>query len=766
MRSTTTPPDRPHATLVDSLNPEQREAVEHATGPGLVLAGAGSGKTRVLTTRICHLVLERGVPPEGILAVTFTNKAAREMRSRVARVLGPEGRGVWLGTFHSFGARLLRLHAPLLGWSRRFAIRDAEQSARETRKAQLEVDSDPKRWSPRVVRSRISDAKNHLVGVEEFVRLNARAGSPLARQVARVYPAYEAALRRQDAVDFDDLLVHPVRLLESDVELLDRYRSRFEHILVDEYQDTNRAQFRLLELLAGPRGNLMVVGDDDQSIYGWRGADLRNILDFERTFPEAKVVRLERNYRSTRAILDAANRVIAQNAKRRAKSLRTDRAGGAAPVCLRAADELDEARWIVGEIERLRRRRPLGSRADFAVLYRTNAQSRALEEGFRRGRAPYRIVGGVRFYERREVQDALGYLRLVANPKDMDAFDRVVNYPRRGVGATTLVRLREFATERGLSLLEAAARVGEAAGLTRAARRELKRFADLTARYRDRARLEPAGDLIEALVDELGLIPLLLEREESAERADNVRELVAAAHAFDPSVALESHGGERGELTDLDLFLQHAALATDLDGHDLSADAATLTTVHNAKGLEFDVVFVSGMEEGLFPLAHAQESSSALEEERRLFYVAITRARKRLYFTHAHRRRRAGETFRGRRSSFMDAIMGQVERKSTQRAGAAAAGAGFRGGSRGGRGPRTRSAPDDLGSGDWGATDFHQDRPRYLRGERVRHARFGAGAVVALSGFGMDLRVVVDFDEHGRKTLVARHASLERDDFR
>ncbi len=657
-----------HDELVRTLNPEQREAVDHVTGPILVLAGAGSGKTRVLTTRISHLVLEHGVTPERILAVTFTNKAAKEMRSRVQDVLGDGGRGVWLGTFHSFGVRLLRRYGAGLGWSRRFAIRDAEQSLREVKKAQLAADVDPARWRPKAVRGSISDAKNKLVGAEEFSARNLEGADPLLRQVARVYPVYQWALREQDAMDFDDLLFQPVRLLEDNDDLLKRVRDRYDFILVDEYQDTNRAQFRLLELLAGGHRNLMVVGDDDQSIYGWRGADIRNILGFEESFPGARVVRLEQNYRSTQAILDAANRVIRENQDRKTKSLRTQRSGGAPLTCLRAADEADEAGWVVGEIGRLLAARPQWTWSDAAVLYRTNAQARALEDGFRRAMVPYQIVGGVRFYERREIQDILAYLRLIANPRDMEAFDRIVNYPRRGIGAKTLARLRGTAISENVSPLAAAARCGGVAGIRAAARRGLRDFADLVARYSRRARRLMVGELLEELIEELGLIPLLQGSEGGAERAENIQELVAAAHTFDPAEALQMEDGGREGLTDLDLFLQHTALVTDLDGHDSASDAVTLMTVHNAKGLEFDIVFVSGMEEGLFPLSQARDQPRALEEERRLFYVAVTRAREHLYVTHADTRWRSGGVFYGSRSSFMDVLEGRVLDKRTNRA--------------------------------------------------------------------------------------------------
>ena len=740
-----------------TLNPEQREAVEHFEGPSLVLAGAGSGKTRVLTTRVCHLIMEHGVPPDRIMAVTFTNKAAGEMRERVAAMLGGEPRGIWMGTFHAIGVRLLRRHAPEVGWTRGFAIRDAEQALREVKKAQKAADVDPKRWSPKAVRAAISDAKNYLIGPEEFAKAHADGPDLLLRKTARVYPVYQASLRDQDAMDFDDLLVLPVRLLENNRGLLQRYQEAFAFILVDEYQDTNRAQFRFLELLAGRHGNLMVVGDDDQSIYGWRGADIRNILDFERSFPGAQVVRLEQNYRSTPVILDAANRVIRENLYRKDKTLRTDRVGGPAITRLEAADEMDEARWIVEEIERRMLADPSLDHRDFAVLYRTNAQARALEDRFWRRGVPYQIVGGVRFYERREIQDVLAYLRLITNPRDIDAFERVVNYPRRGVGAVSLARLTAFARDEGVGLLDAAEQSRDVPGLNAPARRGLGALAALVRRYSVMAGKRSAGEVLESLIADLDLVRLLrAEGPEGDDRAENVGELVAAAKQFEAEELLELDEGDRDTFTDLSLFLQHVALVADIDGHDPSADAVTLMTVHSAKGLEFPVVFISGLEEGLFPLTRAYDDEGALEEERRLLYVGITRAREKLYLTHARSRRRAGEMLWSRPSTFIDVLEG-LERRKTDRV----RGAGWA--SRPGRRPgRTRARWSGAVDDDAG---FNQDRPSYTRGERVVHQTFGSGVIVELSGFGPDMKVTVDFADAGRKKLVVRYAELEKDYF-
>ena len=754
------------ARMLASLNPEQRSAVEHFEGPALVLAGAGSGKTRVLTTRVWHLIREHGVPPGRILAVTFTNKAAGEMRERIEAMLGDAPRGLWAGTFHAIGARLLRRHAPEAGWTRGFAIRDAEQSLREIKRAQREVQVDAKRWAPKAVRAIISDAKNRLVGVEDFTREHADDPDPMLRRVARVYPVYQASLRDQDAMDFDDLLMLPVRLFEQNERLLERYRERFAFVLVDEYQDTNRAQFRFLELLAGERGNLMVVGDDDQSIYGWRGADIRNILDFESTFPGALVVRLEQNYRSTPVILDAANAVIRQNLHRKEKTMRTARVGGAPVACLESADEMDEARFIVEEIERTMLSHPELDHDDFAVLYRTNAQSRALEDRFLRRGVPYQVVGGVRFYERREIQDAVAYLRLVANPRDADAFERVVNYPRRGVGKVSLNRLAGFAEALGIGLLEAAGRAVEIPGLPGPARGGLAHLHDLVRRHAVMAAAEDVGTVLESLVRELDLMhQLRSEGPEGDDRAENLQELLAATAEFDPDEVADLEPEERSGFTSLGLFLQQAALVADIDSHDAGAEAVTLMTAHSAKGLEFPVVFVSGLEEGLFPLARSYDDEESLEEERRLFYVAMTRACEQLHLTWARSRRRAGERQMSGPSSFLGPLDG-VRRSRTARARTSGWG---RGGdwTRGDRGAgRPGSVAGGGGAGGPGSPrddPWNQDRPRYVKGEQVVHGTFGSGVILGLSGFGPDMKVTVDFAEAGRKTLVVRYAGLERD---
>ncbi len=750
------------------LNPQQREAVEHFEGPLLVLAGAGSGKTRVLTARICHLIRHHGVAPHRILSVTFTNKAAGEMKDRIREQLGEKPTGIWAGTFHSIGARILRRYAPRLGWSPTFTIYDQDQSLRQIKRAQEEAGIDPKRWNPKVFRAHVSGAKNQLISPQAFLEENGDSFDILLRNVARVYPAYQESLKNHDAFDFDDLLMRPVELLETHAEILEDYKSRFSFLLVDEYQDTNRAQFRFLELLAGEPANLMVVGDDDQSIYGWRGADIRNILDFEASFPSARVVRLEQNYRSTETVLEAANQVIRQNVDRKGKNLRTERKGGELISVTETLDETDEARWIVGEIEARMMQESGLEFGGFAILYRTNAQARAMEDAFRRKGLPYQVVGGVGFYERREIQDLLGYLRLISNPKDGGAFHRVVSYPRRGVGSATVARLREWSQETGLTLLEGAARAPEIPGAPKAGSKGLLDFAGLIQRFSVRASQVRVGVLLEDLVDELDLLTLLREEgPEGDDRAENVKELISAALDFDAEL-LEEEELPTDRFTELDLFLQRVSLVADVDLHDSDADTVTLMTLHNAKGLEFPVVFISGMEDGLFPLSRAYDDPSALEEERRLFYVGITRAEDKLYLTHARQRRRAGEFMFGRLSPFAETIDGSLleERSSTRvrRSFQTGFGAGF-GSGLGRRKKGGMEKPEEAWEDPFTDDGMNQDLPRFVKGERVIHPTFGSGTVLEVSGFGPDIKVTVKFESVGQKKLLARYADLEKDCF-
>jgi len=776
--------------FLSGLNPEQREAAEHFEGPLLVLAGAGSGKTRVLTSRIAHLVQDYGVDPSAILALTFTNKAAGEMRDRLRRLLDRDPAGMWVGTFHAIGARMLRRDATRLGWTPGFSIYDADDSESLIRRIIRDrLNLDPKRWPPRAIRGAISSAKNELLGVHEYER---RAFDPFSRKAAEVFGLYQAALRDANAFDFDDLLVKPVEVLRAHPAVLARYRDRFRFVLVDEYQDTNRAQYEFLRLIAGsaapavdpevPRepctGNLFVVGDDDQSIYGWRGADIRNILDFEKDFAAARLVRLEQNYRSTRRILDAANRVIAQNVHRKGKTLHTENAEGDPLTMVESADEADEAAWIAGEMLARTGAEPSLSPRDFVILYRTNAQSRALEEALRRERIPYRIIGGVRFYERREVKDVLAYLRLVANPASDEAFLRIVNVPRRGIGDTSVARLAEWATGEGTSLLDAAGRAAAIPALRGAAVRALPELSGQIQRFAALADRDVSLDeLVRQIVRETGITQML--RDEGAEgedRLENIEELIAGAAELqariddgDPALAEEREEAGENELRVIDLFLAHVALVADIDRHDPDADAVSLMTVHNAKGLEFPFVFVSGLEEGLFPLSRAYDEPAQLEEERRLFYVALTRAERKLYLTLARRRRRGAEWMDAAPSSFLEAVPSelmemrqtdavQLRRSYSQGWRTAAPSLASRS-QRLGLEPKVKPAVADSRY----EVDYSdsQEEVRLLKGARVRHPQFGAGTVADLSGFGADVRAAIDFDEVGRKKVVVRYANLQ-----
>ena len=737
------------------LNTNQLEATSHFEGPLLVLAGAGPGKTRVLTARVCHLIQEFGISPKKILTVTFTNKAAGEMRERITKLLGSEPIGMWVGTFHAMGARLLRRHADRLGWDRSFSIFDSDQSLRLIKSVQEELGLDLKRWNPKAIRAEISNSKNRLEDDKMFQQKDQGNSELFIQTVGQVFSAYQRALQAQNAFDFDDLLMKPVELLQSHRDLLEHYRGRFSFILVDEYQDTNRAQFRFVELLARAHGNLMVVGDPDQSIYAWRGADVRNILDFETAFPSARVVPLEINYRSRESILSAANAVIDENVNRPKKILRANRKGGDKITLVETSNEKDEARWIVSEIQDQIQSTQGLSICDCAVLYRTNAQARALEDAFLRARMPYQVVGGVRFYQRREIQDVLAYLRLISNPKDKTAFNRIVNYPRRGIGHTTREHLTRWAVDQRVTMLEAAGRADEVPGIRTAGVRGLKQFADLMHRLSERATQVTIGEMLEGLVEDIDLIEHLNnEGPDGEDRVRNVTELIAGTLDFDATLAQTVEPDEIDTFTELDLFLQEVALIADLDGLDPGSETVTLMTLHNAKGLEFSLVFIAGLEEGLFPLSRAYDEVNGLEEERRLLYVGITRAEDKLFMSWARQRRRAGDFTYGFLSSFVSAIPDKLleRRKSNWLS------------------PGSYSKPIAVQNRGYKisheqdeAFDMNQDSPGFVLGERVMHQTFGSGAVIEISGFGRDMKVKVKFDNVGEKKLLLRYAGLEKD---
>jgi DNA helicase-2/ATP-dependent DNA helicase PcrA len=729
-----------------SLNPAQLDAVTTTSGPLLVLAGAGSGKTRVLTNRAAHLIADLGVAPHRILAITFTNKAAGEMRRRLAELVGPQSRAIWVMTFHAFCVRLLRREADLIGHTPSFSIYDEDDRKHMLAQVLAGLDIDPKRFPVSQFISRISNAKNELVTPEAYATT---ATTPPEKLAAQVYPEYQRRLQLANALDFDDLLMTAVRLLNEHPEVLERWQGRFDHIMVDEYQDTNHAQYVLVNELAAPHRNLMVVGDDDQSIYSWRGADIRNILEFEKDYTDATVIRLEQNYRSTGTILAAANYVVAHNANRKPKTLWTANAEGEAITRYVASDERDEARFVVDEIERLLAVEHR-SYADFAVFYRTNAQSRVIEDQFLRSGSPYQLVGGTRFFERSEIRDVMAYLRAVANPADPVALRRIINQPRRGIGDATVAALQEAARAEGISLQEAVLRSKGETWLGSGPRAKVASFADALTQMR-----EADGGLrerVEAIVALSGLESALKAEntDESKGRVENIREFFSVVAEFE-----EGHEDEG-----FDEFLEWVALRTDLDSLAEGERAVTLMTLHTAKGLEFPVVFIVGMEDGIFPHVNSMMEPAQIEEERRLAYVGITRARERLYLTHAYQRMLYGATQHNPLSMFVREIpdehmhlegIGSAEHERAARSRS------DRYGHAGWREP-ARAEGRVFGSG----AARPESRPpadALVAGDIVEHKTFGRGKVLEVKGD----RLVVDFGEvSGTKTLLAGFAPLRK----
>ncbi len=726
-------------TLLDGLNPAQREAVTHGEGPLLILAGAGSGKTRVLTHRVAYLIHSGQVRRDELLAITFTNKAALEMRERVELLLGHSTRGMWVLTFHAACTRMLRAEASRLGYTRQFTIYDQADARRLVKYSLDAVNADPKRFTPGAVHSQISDAKNRLRDAAEYRSL---VDSYFEQTVAEAYEVYERELLRFNAMDFDDLLVRAVNLLELFPEVRERYQQTFHHVLVDEYQDTNHAQYRWLALLAGERRNLAVVGDDAQSVYGFRGADIRNILDFEQDFPDAHVVKLEQNYRSTQTILSAANAVIAHNRNQVAKDLWTE-VGEGDPIKVRVlADEHAEARYVVGELDRLADEGV--SRSSVAVFYRTNAQSRVLEDALVRAEVPYQVIGGTKFYERAEIKDALAYLSLLANPADQVSFMRIANSPRRGLGQTSLSRLVVHAGTLGNAVWDVAADAERVPGLGRAAIASLGRFMDTMGELRLLAQGgAPIGELLEAALRRSGYLDALeAERTFEAQgRIENLEELVGVAREFDATAEERS----------LDVFLQQVALVSDADTRVDEQGLVTLMTLHNAKGLEYPIVFIIGCEEGVFPHSRSLDEGS-LEEERRLCYVGITRAMRDLTFTYARRRTLFGAESYGLRSRFLDELPVELTDRDEDFVAPVA------GLDRAGR----RAVIG--GAGSWAAASAGGTREAapavsYRVGDDVVHAAFGDGVVIGLEPGGI---VVVRFAADGSERKLLDNAPMSR----
>jgi len=784
---------------IETLNPEQRRAVETTEPPLLIMAGAGSGKTRVLTHRIAYLIATRKAAPWNILAITFTNKAAREMAERVAQLVGPDGRDIWVSTFHAMCVRILRRDIERLGYGSSFTILDASDQLSVIRQAMKELNIDPKRFEPRAVQAVISNAKNELVDAEQFAR---RAGDYFQRVVAEVYSLYQKKLKSNNSLDFDDLIMKTIELFRREPEVLDFYQKKFQYIHVDEYQDTNRAQYLLCRMLADAHRRICVVGDSDQSIYKWRGADITNILNFEQDYPDAVTIMLEQNYRSTSTILKAANSVIANNLGRKPKNLWTDRGEGARVKVFIGDTEHEEAYFIVDEILR---RRDQGARlSDHAILYRTNAQSRVLEEVLVKSDIPYQIVGGIRFYERMEIKDMLAYLRLIANPHDDLSFERVINVPRRGIGDATMQKLAQKAEEIGGSLFAALDHV-PGLGISGKTADALAEFRDMITQLHQMMDYLSVSELVEQMLERTGY-RLHLQKDTSLEgqaRVENVDEFMSVAVEFE----------KRSEDKSLVAFLTDVALISDIDSLDedenRKKDAVILMTLHSAKGLEFPVVFIAGMEEGVFPHSRALMDSGELEEERRLAYVGITRAERELYLTGARTRNLFGRTQYGTPSRFLDEIPEELKEDVSPvraprrmsfseyvdsgyasgsryssgggyRGGSASAGsyspagsAGARkpvevvrpgasfGGSAAGAGGASGGAAGGTAGGAAGGRGID---PASLRpGDKISHAKWGIGTVVSIKGSGTDTELQIAFPAPiGIKRLLAAFAPITK----
>lgn len=637
--------------LINGLNKEQAEAVQHTEGPLLIMAGAGSGKTRVLTNRIAYLLGEKEVSPRSILAITFTNKAAREMRERVHKLVGEEGSQIWVSTFHSMCVRILRRDIDRIGYNSNFSILDTSDQLSVIKQALKRLNLDPKQYDPRAMLGAISSAKNELITPEQYSK---EAGSVYERKVAEVFDLYQKTLRRNQSLDFDDLIMQTIQLFDRVPEVLQYYQRRFQYIHVDEYQDTNHAQYRLVNQLASRYKNLCVVGDSDQSIYRWRGADITNILSFEKDYPNAKVVMLEQNYRSTKTILDAANKVIANNTGRKPKNLWTDNAEGAKLRYYEAATERDEALYVTEKIEEMVMKEKKRHYRDIAILYRTNAQSRSIEETFVKAGVPYQMIGGTKFYDRKEIKDMLAYLRLIANPDDDISFERVVNEPKRGIGKTSIEKLQAYANEHELSLFETLKEV-DFTGVSAKAANALSEFGTMISNWSNQMEFLTATDMVEQVLEGSGYEEMLkAERSiESQSRLENLEEFKTVTKNFE----------QTSEDKSLVAFLTDLALIADIDSMDddpSSDDKVVLMTLHGAKGLEFPVVFLIGMEENVFPHSRSQMDETEMEEERRLAYVGITRAEEELFLTNAKMRTLFGRTNMNPVSRFIGEIPNEL----------------------------------------------------------------------------------------------------------
>ena len=712
--------------LLESLNPIQRQAVQHTEGALLLLSGAGSGKTRVITHRIAYLIRHHGVSPFNIFAVTFTNKAAGEMKTRLEALIGDTSRQLWVSTFHSSCARILRRDIERLGYSRSFTIYDTTDQLTLIKEILKTLQLREEQNNPRAILGAISNAKNALMTpamyaetVEDFFE----------QRVAQLYRIYQDYLRENNALDFDDLIMMTVELFESCADVLESYQDKFKYILIDEYQDTNHSQYRLVRALAQKHQNICVVGDDDQSIYSWRGADITNILDFERDYPNTTILRLEQNYRSTQNILSAAYEVVRNNSKRKEKKLWTENETGDGLTCYEATDETDEAGYVIQEVVNWKSR---GVKfGDCVIFYRINAQSRTFEDALRGANIPYQIVGGLRFYERMEVKDVLAYLRVIVNPADTISLKRIINTPRRGIGPTTIQQLENYAGAEVIPLFDAVMRVRENATIRHGAQEKVKAFAELILSLSPD---DPPVQTIEETLERSGYLDFLKGQEgiEAQSRIENVGELVTAAAEYEQNESEPTLAG----------FLEMVTLTSDIDNMDDKSDIVTLMTLHSAKGLEFPIVFMVGVEEGLLPHQRAFSSEAELEEERRLCYVGITRAKEQVYLTHARSRRLYGREEYRVPSRFIKEIpadlLEQVERYQ----------------------PTRRSS---ISSYDPDEPDYDAEMSfNYHIGDIVYHTKFGRGRITAVTGSGPDMRVTVRFDRESEKTFMAAYAVLQK----
>ena len=739
-------------SFVQELNPVQQEAVKFTNGPLMIIAGAGSGKTRVLTYRIAYL-MSCGVPAYQILALTFTNKAANEMKERIVKLVGEKAAELWMGTFHSIFARILRKEAKFVGYNRQFTIYDADDSLSAVKKCMEKRGTSSQQIAPQAVTARISSAKNQLISPKAYAEL---ARDFMDEKVAQIYEEYEIALKRSNALDFDDLLVKPIELFQRHPDVLKKYHHRFKFILVDEFQDTNRAQYAVVKLLGQEYRNICVVGDDAQSIYAFRGADIRNILDFAKDYPDCKTYRLEQNYRSTKSILALADRLIKNNVDQLQKNLWTANPQGESVILLDCYDDRDEAYQILQAIQGEIIENQLALK-DFAVLYRTNAQSRAIEDVLRRNGIPYEIVGGIRFYERKEIKDVLAYLRLLVNPDDNESFYRAVNYPTRGVGATSLEKLQGFADGRPVTLFKASKLLDQVDGLQDRAKKSISQFRAFLDKYHSLKSQMSLSELTRAMVDELGILKGFKEEgtAESMGRWENVQELLSAISEFS-----EEHPDGT-----LEAFLEEVTLVSDIDTWDETRNVVTLMTLHSSKGLEFPVIFISGVEEGLLPFYTAALEKHELEEERRLFYVGITRTRTKLYLSKTHMRYRFGEPAFSSPSRFLSELgeefLQVLESKSNRRTFATESlETGWNGRRRSSNARKTVREEESYAQE---TPDYEQESQEALelkQGAMVRHEMFGKGKVIRISGRGDSMKAVVQFEEHGVKNLIVKFARL------